>query len=1538
MNDDATFLNIENAAHSGAFGLNDQAVPSDAQCAAGNYKKGRVTLHGLALAIEQPRNSYRTGIDAKTGKRWVNRMAAHYGYICGTKGNDGDEVDCFIGPYPQSEMAYVINQNIGGRFDEHKTMLCFPDEASARRAYLDSYDRDWPGLASLVPVSIPQLKWWLKHGNMRRALRPDDLPHEGLEAMTRKVYWNSDAQPYDGTLDHILYDIRRSDAGENLLMDAVTAQDIMEDSDGELSLDALVSPYVRLERRMEILRGIMERTGDKVKPIAMQVTQPFKQRGVANVAAIFELSDGQTVSIYFHSPDTTPGKMAPTDEVISWKWLLNKKDITIVVAPERGADLNVREVARRIVRLAEKNSAAFTRANAKRAERMQTIADLKTETAQLEGELKSAQNELEVAKLEWEEAQERAKAQTSIESDEEDDDRPLSAEERAAIVQRARNSHTIGVADPDEPESNEEVRNINGTPTIVVNTAKTGKAANGTQPDLSYRRSADGLFTSFYPNTPAGKKAWETMNATPGGERGKVLVTHTEAVIQQLRDAGYTVAKDTTPAATPEEIDFLAKGLEEQASTERALINAYIKTHGEEAAQINAAVAAVNWEDITDSKGALAEAERLFIVAEGSDSIAAAQKALHAAGIHTYENRVSDALNDSPEYRAWIEAGKNRSQTHDKLLDTAKAKLIEEGKAELAALPDDAPLVDVSRAIFRKRGINIGDKVPSIVTDIEAQNADGVWSVLRNLDNKASAEIFEHATGIKLAKTQRDRRPQIDAWAGITPEQRAEKEATQDAAWRAEQREKSLKRAWQALANFQVRTQRWGDGATKVVSGQEYLQMLFSDGYDEIVTSKKGAVTSYYVLKGGSDSAGVNSKNFNGFMKAALAWGGLRQALKTLGVVSPEALNADAEKIAAVDAVYSFASASDGFKLWLHESLNKLEQSPFATARAMDEAAKRHGATIEWGQIGAALDDVGHSVASLQASLAVVEKQAQDHATGIEAEAAASIREAIAALDDDDYAPSEEEFGAEFEAETDVLDSVNNASEPPLKALLMSLRSFLGQQTALDAAQDEPDCVGKIKRNGEVVGRIDIADNGDARVFVGAVGVEYAELPSGTFIFDHQDAALIIDALFAARDQSPETGAFGEIFHGYTNQPEAAIDKIMAEKRGEVPDAFVHPELGNITFVYGDERMGLRHIELKHPEMLERIPDILRTGRLVRDDGSVPRAYIVQDGNPAQLAVLRLAWDGEQKTWLVTAHEDDVGRFSRHDQEKSPDALPRVIPEQPTHTGNPVVDPKVVAGQRNNTTSADTLPEKIPGTRAVAARMDNADLWLLETLKELGDLTDEQAQIAAQYFIKHKLAKLDMPMSRYNFKHGSDLEREFIRSAAGITDTPTGATKGKDEFTIGSVKLQAFTAKSHTGSRVWGVRVLENGKEINAANGDGGWFKHDTKASMIDNLERMYAAGMAHSDKAQNENHWREAFGLPPLGGEQPESTATEQARALFQSVIDGTVPDILAPELADEMEAAYLPVQGDPEIEALFERAVGAYQAAMLAATENLS
>ncbi len=217
--------------------------------------------------------------------------------------------------------------------------------------------------------------------------------------MTKKTYWHADNTPVETTLDRILYDIRKDDK-EGLIFDSISIHDIIEDSDGVIALDALITPYAKLETKMKALQKVMERSGTDIKPIKLTILEPFMRNGVANVTATFELSDGQGVTIFFHNPDVTPKKITATDELISYAWRLNKRDITIVVAPEKGVDLNIRQVAVRIMKLAQKNSAAFLRANTKSEERKQAIDDLKAEIISLKNELKQAQNRLEVAKVE----------------------------------------------------------------------------------------------------------------------------------------------------------------------------------------------------------------------------------------------------------------------------------------------------------------------------------------------------------------------------------------------------------------------------------------------------------------------------------------------------------------------------------------------------------------------------------------------------------------------------------------------------------------------------------------------------------------------------------------------------------------------------------------------------------------------------------------------------------------------------------------------------------------------------------------------------------------------------------------------------------------------------------------------------------------------------------------------------------------------------------------------------------------------------------
>lgn len=117
--------------------------PTEAQAAAGNYRKPRIRWHGLEIAIENPAGSVRRG------KGWETKMVCDYGYVCRSEAVDGDEVDVYLGPELETApMVYVVHQRKKGSpdanewrdYDEDKVMLGQPSEAAARAAYLKHYD------------------------------------------------------------------------------------------------------------------------------------------------------------------------------------------------------------------------------------------------------------------------------------------------------------------------------------------------------------------------------------------------------------------------------------------------------------------------------------------------------------------------------------------------------------------------------------------------------------------------------------------------------------------------------------------------------------------------------------------------------------------------------------------------------------------------------------------------------------------------------------------------------------------------------------------------------------------------------------------------------------------------------------------------------------------------------------------------------------------------------------------------------------------------------------------------------------------------------------------------------------------------------------------------------------------------------------------------------------------------------------------------------------------------------------------------------
>lgn len=72
--------------------------------------------------------------------------------------------------------------------------------------------------------------------------------------------------------------------------------------------------------------------------------------------------------------------------------------------------------------------------------------------------------------------------------------------------------------------------------------------------------------------------------------------------------------------------------------------------------------------------------------------------------------------------------------------------------------------------------------------------------------------------------------------------------------------------------------------------------------------------------------------------------------------------------------------------------------------------------------------------------------------------------------------------------------------------------------------------------------------------------------------------------------------------------------------------------------------------------------------------------------------------------------------------------------------------------------------EKLPGTRAIAQRIVNAENVFIEMIQERG-FTRAEAEKAMRTMLKLKVAKLDPISGRINVKHGAFLDPEAIRNA-----------------------------------------------------------------------------------------------------------------------------------------------------------------------------
>ena len=190
--------------------------------------------------------------------------------------------------------------------------------------------------------------------------------------------WDGDKLVSHRDVQQLVSEVVRYDNDQEM-QQATTSKamfDSMMDGAETDQYDAIVTQVSRLDNLSNRILVAMGKAADKVKPVNVEKSEPFKKNGVVNVAQYFTFDDGQALTIVYHNPDSTPTRLDSKDLLTSWKFLLNKRDITAALQPKSGKDVNFPVLAKRAMLLIEANSVRFRRAQERKANAQNALDEL----------------------------------------------------------------------------------------------------------------------------------------------------------------------------------------------------------------------------------------------------------------------------------------------------------------------------------------------------------------------------------------------------------------------------------------------------------------------------------------------------------------------------------------------------------------------------------------------------------------------------------------------------------------------------------------------------------------------------------------------------------------------------------------------------------------------------------------------------------------------------------------------------------------------------------------------------------------------------------------------------------------------------------------------------------------------------------------------------------------------------------------------------------------------------------------------------------